>query len=463
MSLLRDRRNRNTAGGAPSPLPEEPPPLSAGPAEDLRAPADPFMDLKFKVHERLIKELDPTRMASREPRAMRAEVEEIARALLAEEDVPMARQERARLVAEIADEVLGFGPLEPLLADPTISEVMVNSPNQIFFERAGVLHLSDRVFRDADHIMHIIEKIVAPLNRRIDDSSPMVDARLPDGSRVNAIIPPVALDSPSITIRKFAKDPITINNLVAFGSISEEMVQFLEAAVQVRLNIVVSGGTGSGKTTLLNVLSSFIPNTERIVTIEDPAELQLRQRNVVRLETRPPNIEGRGQIVQRDLVRNALRMRPDRIIVGEVRAGEAFDMLQAMNTGHDGSLTTVHANSPRDALARIENMVLMAGMELPVRAIREQVASAANLMVHISRMRDGTRKITHISELVGMEGQVITMQDLFTFQQTGVDLQGRVLGRFRAAGIRPKCTERFEQAGIFLPPSVFAIEGAVWE
>lgn len=462
MSLLKNRLVRRTRNVVMEEA--EPEPVRPAEPNDMQAPPDLFAELKFRVHERLIKEMDPARFGSRDPEPLRAEVEETARVLLADEDVPIARQERARLVAEIADEVLGLGPLEPLLNDPTVSEVMVNAPNQVFFERSGVLQLSDRVFRDADHIMQVIEKIISPLSRRIDDSSPMVDARLPDGSRVNIIIPPAALDGPSITIRKFAKDPITARDMVAFGSASEEVIQFLKAAVEIRLNIVVSGGTGTGKTTLLNVLSSFIPLSERIVTIEDPAELQLGRRNLVRLETRPANIEGKGQIAQRELVRNALRMRPDRIVVGEVRSGEAFDMLQAMNTGHDGSLTTAHANSPRDALARLENMVLMAGMDLPVRAIREQVASAVNLMVHISRMRDGTRKITHVSEIVGMEGQVISMQDLFVFQQTGVDADGRVLGKFGPTGLRPRCIDRFEQAGIFLPAGMFSpAERGTWE
>jgi pilus assembly protein CpaF len=331
----------------------------------------------------------------------------------------------------------------------------------VYFERGGQLYLSDRVFRDDGHVMRIIERIVAPLNRRIDEASPMVDARLPDGSRVNAIIPPLAVDGPSITIRKFSRDPFSVDDLVSFGTMIPELAEFLKACIEVRLNVVVSGGTGSGKTTLLNVLSSFIPAKERVVTIEDPCELQLRQKHVVRLETRPANIEGRGQVVQRELVRNALRMRPDRIIVGEVRAGEAFDMLQAMNTGHDGSLTTAHANSPRDALARIENMVLMAGLDLPVRAIREQLASALHLIVHISRMSDGVRRITHVTEVVGMEGQTVTLQDLFLFRQSAVDRNGYVIGTMVSTGLRPKFAERFERAGIFLPPDIF-MAGKEW-
>src|SRR5581483_338114 len=425
------------------------------PEEDVYAPADPFLDLNARVHERLIHELDVARLAEQDPVTVRANVEEASRTLLAAEDVPMARQERLRIIGEIADEVLGFGPIQPLLDDPTVSEVMVNAPDRVYFERAGVLHLSDRVFKDAAHVMRVIEKIVAPLNRRIDERSPMVDARLPDGSRVNAIIPPLAIDGPTLTVRKFAREPYQTEDLIRFQTLTPEIVEVLRACIAMRLNVMVCGGTGTGKTTLLNVVSSFIPPTERIITIEDPAELQLRQRHVIRLETRPANIEGEGQITQRDLVRNALRMRPDRIIVGEVRGGEAFDMLQAMNTGHDGSLTTVHANSPRDALARVENMVLMAGLDLPARAIREQISSAINLVVHLNRMRDGSRRVTHVTEIVGMEGQVVTMQDIFVFQGRGLDDQGRVLGSVHPTGLRPKFSERFDEYGIHLPASLF--------
>ncbi|HLG70956.1 MAG TPA: CpaF family protein [Chloroflexota bacterium] len=423
--------------------------------EERLAPADPFLDLKARIHERLIRELDTERLDTQDPAMIRSQVEEATRALLAAEDVPMARTERLKLIAEIADEVLGLGPIQPLLDDPSISEVMVNAANQIYFERHGVLSLSDRVFKDDNHILRVIEKIVAPLNRRIDERSPMVDARLPDGSRVNAIIPPLAIDGPTLTIRKFSKEPYQVDDLIRFQTLSPAIVEVLQACINMRLNIIVSGGTGTGKTTLLNVLSGFIPPTERVVTIEDPAELQLRQRHVVRLETRPANIEGEGQITQRDLVRNALRMRPDRIIVGEVRAGEAFDMLQAMNTGHDGSLTTVHANSPRDALSRVENMVLMAGLDLPARAIREQVASAINLIIQLTRMRDGSRRVTHVTEIVGMEGQVVTMQDIYAFQARGLDDQGRVLGSVQPTGLRPKFAERFEQYGIRLAADLF--------
>ena len=425
-----------------------------------QAPPDPHGELKYRVHERLIRELDLQLLSAQggaNPEEVRSAVEESAALLLAQQEVVLGRSERQRLVREIADEVLALGPLEPLLQDPTISEVMVNKPRQVFFEREGVIYLSRVAFRDESHILRIIERIIAPLGRRVDESSPMVDARLPDGSRVNVIIPPLAVDSPTITIRKFARDPFTVDDLLRFGTVTKAMVDFLQAAVQTRHNGVVSGGTGTGKTTLLNVLSSFISARERLVTVEDPCELQLRQPHVIRLETRPPNIEGKGEVGQRQLVRNALRMRPDRIIVGEVRAGEAFDMLQAMNTGHDGSLTSVHANTPRDALSRIENMVLMSGFDLPVRAIREQVASAINLIVHLTRFHDGSRRVTQISELTGMESDTITMQEIFAFQQTGVDSAGKVQGEMFATGLRPRCAERFEQEGIDLPPETFAM------
>jgi pilus assembly protein CpaF len=425
------------------------------------APPDPFSDVKERVYQRMLRELDPAKLTGRDKHEVRPEVEALAANLLTLDDVPMARDERLRCASDIADEIVGYGPIEPLLEDPDISEVMVNGTRKVFFEQSGVLHLSNRVFRDDEHIMRIIEKIVVPINRRVDESSPMVDARLPDGSRVNAIIPPLAVDGPTITIRKFARDPFTVDDLVSFGTLIPEMVTFLQACIRTRLNIVVSGGTGSGKTTMLNVLSSFIPPTERVVTIEDPCELQMRQRHIIRLETRPPNVEGKGMVTQRDLLRNSLRMRPDRIIVGEVRAGEAFDMLQAMNTGHDGSLTTAHANTPRDAIARIENMVLMAGLELPIRAIREQLASALNLVVHVNRMSDGTRRVTHITEVVGMEGQTVTLQDVFLFQQTGVDGRGKVLGQTVSTGLRPHFVDRFEAAGLHLPADTFSA-GRVW-
>ncbi len=419
------------------------------------APPDPMMDIKFRIHERLVHEVDPERLVREDPEALHDQVEEVTRALLGIENVPLTREERQRLVSDIADEVLGLGPIQPLIDDPTISEVMVNRPNQVYFEREGVLYLSNRTFKDFDHIVRVIEKIVAPLNRRVDESSPMVDARLPDGSRVNAIIPPLAIDSPTLTIRKFAHVPYTVEDLMRFKTLTAEMAALLQACVEMRLNILISGGTGTGKTTLLNVLSAYIPESERVVTIEDPAELQMQQPHVVRLETRPPNIEGTGQVVQRDLVRNALRMRPDRIIVGEVRSGEAFDMLQAMNTGHDGSLTTVHANSPRDALSRVENMVLMAGLDLPARVIREEMASALQVVIQMTRLRDGSRRITHVSEIVGMEGQLVTMQDIFAFQPRGLDENGRLLGETQPTGLRPKFAERFDQYGVKLPANIF--------
>ncbi|MGI5836457.1 MAG: CpaF family protein [Chloroflexota bacterium] len=424
--------------------------------EDTFAPPDPFADLKYRIHERLIKDMDLTRLNGKDRDAVRPHVEEAVAALLAAQDTPLSRQERQRLMREIADEILGLGPLEPLIKDPTITEVMVNRYNQVYFERDGLLYLSPVSFRDEAHIMRIIEKIIAPLGRRVDESSPMVDARLPDGSRVNVIIPPLAVDGPSITIRKFSRDPFTMEDLISFGTLTPEMAEFFESCVKTRLNILISGGTGTGKTTFLNVLSSFIPSRERIVTIEDPCELQLRQPNVVRLETRPPNIENKGEVTQRQLVRNALRMRPDRIIVGEVRTGEAFDMLQAMNTGHNGSLTTVHANSPRDALARVENMVMMANLDLPVRAIREQVASAINIIIQLSRMRDGVRRIVQVSEIAGMEGEIITLQEIFVFRQTGIDQDGRVLGRCGGTGLRSRFADHFVQHGIHLPPEIFA-------
>jgi pilus assembly protein CpaF len=363
-----------------------------------------------------------------------------------------------KVVQEIINDVTGYGPINPLLQDPEVTEVMVNGPDMVYFEKDGMLQLSDIRFRDSAQVMQVIEKIVAPLGRRIDESSPMVDARLPDGSRVNAIIPPLALTGPTITIRKFAKEPFTVETLIGFGTLTSEMAIFLDACVKAKLNIFISGGTGSGKTTSLNVLSSFIPDNERIVTIEDAAELQLSQEHVISLESRPPNIEGTGAITIRDLVRNSLRMRPDRIVVGEVRGAEALDMLQAMNTGHDGSLATGHANSPRDMIARLETMVLMAGVELPIKAIRQQIASAINLIVQQSRLKDGSRKIVNITEVQGLEGDVVVMQDIFTFRQRGVDKDGKIIGELVATGIRPGFFDRFEASGIQIPSSIFKIE-----
>ncbi|MGQ9755104.1 MAG: CpaF family protein [Desulfotomaculales bacterium] len=385
---------------------------------------------------------------------VRRKVVDLVYTTVDEEGWPLARADRQRIAGEVLDEILGFGPITPLLNDPEVTEVMVNGPDQVYVERYGRLEKTDVVFRDAAHVMRIIEKMVAPVGRRVDESMPMVDARLPDGSRVNVIIPLLSLKSPTITIRKFYRERLGINDLIKLGTLTPEIGQFLEACVRGRLNVIVSGGTGSGKTTTLNVLSSFIPSDERIVTIEDAAELQLQQEHVVTLKSRPPNIEGKGQITIRDLVRNALRMRPDRIIVGEVRGGEALDMLQAMNTGHEGSLSTVHANSPRDALARIETMVLMAGMELPVRAIREQIAAAIDLIVHQSRLKDGSRRVTHVTEVQGLEGQVVLLQELFVFRQKGVR-EGRVVGEFAPTGIRPRFTDKLEARGIELPNEIF--------
>jgi pilus assembly protein CpaF len=383
-----------------------------------------------------------------------AEVEGIVDRVITANGFAVTREERRRLVEEAAADVSGFGPLEPLLRDETITEVMVNGPDHIYIERGGKVQRVDTVFLNDQHVLRIIDRIIAPLGRRIDQSSPRVDARLPDGSRVNAVIEPLSLVGPVITVRKFAARPFTVDDLVSFGTATAEMFEFLKACVEARLNVFVSGGTGSGKTTTLNVLSSFIPESDRVITIEDAAELQLRQEHVVTLESRPPNIEGKGAIPIRELVRNSLRMRPDRIIVGECRSGEALDMLQAMNTGHDGSMSTGHANSPRDMLSRLETMVLMAGVDLPVRAIREQIASAVDIIVHQSRLKDGTRRITNITEVQGMEGDVIVMQDVFVFEQTGV-VEGKIEGRLKPTGIRPKFVEKFEVQGIHLPPGLF--------
>ena len=420
------------------------------------APArDAYHEIKGRVQNRLIAELDP-KMDISQTDEVRTTIEELFDAILNEENIILGRAERQRLFEQIVAEILGYGPLQPLLVDPTITEIMVNGADQVYVERAGKLEKTNLTFESDEHVMRIIDRIVAPLGRRIDESSPYVDARLPDGSRVNAVIPPIALNGPTLTIRIFAKTPLTIENLIEFGTITPEAVEFCRACVVARLNVVVSGGTGSGKTTFLNVLSGFIPESERIVTVENAAELQLRQDHVVTLESRPPNIEGKGEISIRDLVVNCLRMRPDRIVVGECRSGEALDMLQAMNTGHDGSMTTAHSNSPRDTLARLETMVLMAGMDLPVRAIREQISSAVDLIVHEERMRDGTRKVVNITEVQGMEGDVVVMQDVFTFQQTGIE-GGKVIGRLRPTGIRPKFMERIEQANIHLPPNIFGV------
>jgi len=420
------------------------------------APArDAYLDLKNRIQDRLIAELDPTMDISHTDEVRRT-IEEMYDTILAQESIILSRSERQRLFEQIVAEILGYGPIEPLLADETITEIMVNGAKNVYLERKGKIERVNASFESDEHLMRIIDRIVAPLGRRIDESSPYVDARLPDGSRVNAIIPPLSLIGPVLTIRKFARTPFTVENLIDFGTITPEAIEFLKACVIARLNVVVSGGTGSGKTTFLNVLSGFIPNDERIITVENAAELQLRQEHVVTLESRPPNIEGKGEVSIRDLVINCLRMRPDRIIVGECRGGEALDMLQAMNTGHDGSLTTIHSNSPRDTLARLETMTLMAGMDLPLRAIREQVASAINLIIHQERMKDGSRKVVNITEVQGMEGDVIVMSDIYAFEQTGMEA-GKVIGRLRPTGIRPKFIERIEAANIHLPPSIFGM------
>jgi pilus assembly protein CpaF len=416
---------------------------------------DPFSDLKIRVQNRLLAELDPS-MDITKVQEVRNTILILYEQVLAEENIILSRPEKHRLFEQITADILGFGPLQPLLEDESITEVMVNGYRNIYVERSGKIARVPVAFESDEHVMRIIERIVAPLGRRIDESSPYVDARLPDGSRVNAVIPPISLVGPVLTIRKFAKNPITVEQLVQYGTITSDVLVFLKACVEARLNIVISGGTGSGKTTLLNILSSFIPADERILTIENAAELQLRQEHVVTLESRPANIEGRGEVTIRQLVINTLRMRPDRIIVGEIRDEAALDMLQAMNTGHDGSMTTAHSNSPRDSLARIETMALMAGMDLPVRAIREQISSALDLVIHQERLRDGARKVVAVSEVTGMEGDIITMTDLFVFEQSGYE-NGKVIGRLRPTGLRPKFLEKIEAAGIHLPSSIFGI------
>jgi len=422
---------------------------------DGDAQRDTYFDLKTRVQNRLLAELDPSTDVT-QVGVVRGTIRDLFEQVLTEENIVLSRQEKHRLFEQIAAEILGFGPLQGLLEDDEITEIMVNGPKNIYIEKRGKLNRVPLSFESDEHVMRIIERIVAPLGRRVDESSPYVDARLPDGSRVNAVIPPISLVGPTLTIRKFSKNPITIEQLIKFGSLTPESLQFLKSCVEARLNIIISGGTGSGKTTLLNILSQFIPSDERIVTIENAAELQLRQEHVVTLESRPPNIEGKGEITIRQPLVNSLRMRPDRIIVGEIRDEEALDMLQAMNTGHDGSMTTAHSNSPRDTLARIETMALMAGMELPVRAIREQIASAIDLVIHQERLRDGTRKVVNVTEISGMEGDVITMTDIFAFEQRGID-EGQVVGDLRPTGLRPKAISQIEATGIHLPPSIFGV------
>lgn len=429
---------------------------AGGPKPGQSKPAGDYSDLKLRVQNKLLTELDQASMNMERKDEIRRQIEELFNSILAEESMVLSRAERHRLLESIIADILGFGPLDLLLSDETISEIMVNGPKNIFVERKGHLMRAPVAFDTDEHVLRIIDRIVSPLGRRVDESSPLCDARLPDGSRVNVVIRPVALCGPTITIRKFSKTPLGVQDLIRFGSMTQDIADFMRACVIARLNMVVSGGTGSGKTTLLNVLSSFIPNDERIITVENAAELQLQQEHVVTLESRPANIEGKGAISIQDLVVNCLRMRPERIVVGECRSGEALDMLQAMNTGHDGSLTTLHANTPRDSIARLEVMCLMAGMDLPVRAIREQIAGAVQLICQQQRLRDGSRKITYITEVQGMEGEMITMTDVFEFEQTGLE-ENRIIGRIRATGIRPKFIERIEDAGINLPPSTFGL------
>jgi len=419
--------------------------------------ADPYQELKASIHRKLVERLDLSALNEIGRDRLETEIRQISETLVKEEGVPLSDTDRDRLLMEILHETLGLGPLEPLLHDMDISDILVNGPGQVYIEKFGKLEKTNTVFRNDAHLMQIIDRIISKVGRRIDEGSPYVDARLPDGSRVNAIIPPIALDGPSISIRRFGKEYLKMSDLLSMGSLSPQAAEVLSGAVKARINMLISGGTGSGKTTLLNILSESIPSRERIVTIEDSAELHLKQDHVVRLETRPPNIEGKGEVTQRNLVKNSLRMRPDRIIVGEVRGEEALDMLQAMNTGHDGSISTVHSNSPRDALARLETMVLMAGMDLPQRAIREQIASAISIVVQLARLSDGARKVIGISEIVGMEGNIIAMQEIFHYSITGVSEDGKVLGVFKPNGIWPKFADRLEKAGVHLSTNTFEV------
>lgn len=461
MSILKRIQGEQTPPpGGSGKVPGGTTPPSPVPSRRVGAPSmpttqDTYQDLKVRVQNKLLSNLDSNMDVTRTAEVRRT-IQELFEQILNEENIVLSRPEKARMYEQIAAEILGFGPLQPLLDDDSITEIMVNGAKNVYVERRGKIQRAPITFENNEHVMRIIERIVAPLGRRIDESSPYVDARLPDGSRVNAVIPPISLVGPVLTIRKFARNPITVDQLIQFGSITPEAIQLLDACVKARLNVVISGGTGSGKTTLLNVLSGFIPADERIITIENAAELQLRQEHVVTLESRPANIEGRGEITIRQLVINSLRMRPDRIIVGEIRDEAALDMLQAMNTGHDGSMTTLHSNSPRDTLSRLETMVMMAGMDLPVRAIREQVSSAIDVVVHQERLRDGTRKVVSICEVSGMEGDVITMTDIYQFEQAGYE-NGKVIGRLRPTGLRPRFYEKIEAAGIHLPPSLWGM------
>jgi pilus assembly protein CpaF len=449
MGLFARNDSRTTATEAATP------PAAATNGDAPRGPDTARYELKARVHRQLIERLDLTKLNLLPPETVQQQIRRIVEDMLVDDETPLSRQEREQIVIEVQHETFGLGPIEPLMQDPTVNDILVNGPRDVYVERRGKLQKTSAIFRDNAHLMQIIERIVSAVGRRVDESSPMVDARLKDGSRVNAIIPPLALDGPVLSIRKFAVDPFKMADLLAFGTLTGALADVLRGAVRARLNTLVSGGTGAGKTTMLNILSNAIPADERIVTIEDSAELQLQQDHVVRLETRPANVEGVGAVTQRDLVRNALRMRPDRIVVGEVRGGEVLDMLQAMNTGHDGSLSTVHANSTRDALSRIETMVLMSGIALPVRAMRDYIASALDLVIQLARLSDGTRKLVRVTEIVGMEEDVITTQDIFVFEQQGLDEQGRVRGYHRATGVRPRFCERLERAGIELPGELF--------
>ena len=440
---LRERLIRETVGGPGN-----------GNGSDANSQHS-FQEMKSRLHRALINRMDLTKLAALSQEQVHAEVSRLAESVLAQEALPLSTAERDRLVNDVQHELFGLGPLEPLLNDPTISDILVNSYSMIYVERRGKLEVTNVAFKDNEHLMRVIERIVSSVGRRIDESSPMVDARLRDGSRVNAIIPPLSIDGPVLSIRRFGTVPLRMDSLIENKALTRDIADMLEMCVNARLNVLISGGTGAGKTTLLNALSAYIPEDERIVTIEDSAELQLQQPHVVRLETRPPNIEDKGEVTQRDLVRNALRMRPDRIVIGEVRGGEAIDMLQAMNTGHDGSLTTIHANTPRDALARLETMIQMTGMRLSDRAMRQQIASALDLVLQVARLSDGTRRVTAISEITGMEGETITMQEIFLFERTGVDSQGQVIGRFRPTGIRPRFAERLKACGLQLPRVFF--------
>lgn len=427
------------------------------------AETNAMQDLKAKVHRTLINRLDLSKLEGLDQAVAHSEVKKAITKILDDENAPLSGAEREKIQTDVLNELFGLGPLEPLLADASIADILVNGSRSVYIERRGKLEKVDVTFRDDSHLMQIIDRIVSRIGRRIDESSPMVDARLKDGSRVNAIIPPLALDGPTLSIRRFGTDPLKIKDLIGLNALTPELAQMLEACVKARLNVLISGGTGAGKTTMLNCLSSFIPDTERLVTIEDSAELLLQQPHVVRLETRPPNIEGRGEVTQRSLLKNSLRMRPDRIIVGEVRGEEAIDMLQAMNTGHDGGMTTIHANTPRDALARLETMIAMANLRISDKAMRQQISSAIHLIVQVSRMGDGTRKVMSVSEIIGMEGEIITMQEIYRFIRTGVGRNGEVQGQFQPTGIRPRFSDRLEQYGFKLPANIFEPRGVAVE